>query len=39
VDITAMAMAYYRKGGFVRTDSDLPDEIKYFKSSKKMAYY
>ena len=39
VDITAMAMAYYRKGGFVRTDSDLPDEIKYFKSSRKMAYY
>ena len=39
VDVTSMALAYFRTGGFIRTDSDLPDEIKYFKSSKKMAYY
>jgi predicted phage terminase large subunit-like protein len=38
-DVTAMALAYFRTGGFIRTDSDLPDEVKYFKSSKKMAYY
>ena len=39
VDCTSMALAYFRTGGFIRTDSDLSDEVKYFKSNRKMAYY
>lgn len=39
VDSTTQALIRFRKGGFIRLDSDEPDEIKYFKSKRKAAYY
>jgi predicted phage terminase large subunit-like protein len=39
VDVTSMAMAYFRQGGFVKNSADEPDEVKYFKSPRRVAYY
>jgi predicted phage terminase large subunit-like protein len=39
VDSTTQALIRFRKGGFIRLDSDEPDEIKFFKSKRKAAYY
>jgi len=38
-DCVSLGLSYFRKGGFIRSSMDLPDEVKYFKSHKKMAYY
>jgi predicted phage terminase large subunit-like protein len=39
VDSTSQALLRYRKGGFIRLQSDEPDEVQYFKSRRKAAYY
>jgi predicted phage terminase large subunit-like protein len=39
VDSTTQALIRFRKGGFIRLDSDEPDDIQYFKSKRKAAYY
>lgn len=39
VDVTSMALARFRQGGFISLPSDLPDEVQYFKSSRRAAYY
>lgn len=39
VDVTSMALARFRQGGFITLPSDLPDEVQYFKSSRRAAYY
>ena len=39
VDCVSMALAYFRTGGFIKSTMDLEDEIRYFKSSKRVAYY
>lgn len=39
VDCTSLALNYFRQGGFIKTVSDLPDEVKYFKSSRHKGYY
>jgi len=37
VDSTSQALLRFRQGGFIRLDSDMPDEEKY--SRRKVAYY
>ena len=39
VDCVSMAMLRVRQGGFIRTNLDEPDDVSYFKSSRKAAYY
>ena len=39
VDSTVMALMRFRSGGFITLPSDEPDDIKWFKSSRKAAYY
>ena len=39
VDCVSMAMLRVRQGGFIRTNLDEPDDVTYFKSSRKAAYY
>jgi len=39
VDATTLALMRFRAGGFIRLDSDEPDEPKFFKSHRKAAYY
>jgi predicted phage terminase large subunit-like protein len=39
VDSMTQALLRFRRGGFLRLQSDEPDEIKYFKSRRKAAYY
>ena len=39
VDVTSMALARFRQGGFITLPSDLPDEVQYFKSGRRAAYY
>jgi predicted phage terminase large subunit-like protein len=39
VDSTTMALMRFRQGGFIRLPSDEPDDIKWFKGSRKKAYY
>jgi len=39
VDSTTLALLRFRQGGFIRLPSDEPDEIQYFKSGRKKAYY
>jgi predicted phage terminase large subunit-like protein len=39
VDSSTQALIRFRKGGFLRLDSDEPDEVQYFKSKRKAAYY
>jgi predicted phage terminase large subunit-like protein len=39
VDSATQALIRFRKGGFIRLDSDEPDEVQYFKSRRKAAYY
>jgi len=39
VDVTSMALARFRQGGFITLPSDMPDEVQYFKSSRRAAYY
>jgi phage terminase large subunit-like protein len=39
VDSMTQALIRFRRGGFLRLQSDEPDEITYFKSRRKAAYY
>lgn len=39
VDTVSMAMMRFRKGGYITTNLDEPDEIQYFKSRKHQGYY
>ena len=39
VDTTSQALMRFRQGGFIRLNSDEPDEPRYFKSRRRAAYY
>jgi predicted phage terminase large subunit-like protein len=39
VDSTTMALMRFRQGGFIRLPSDEPEDIKWFKASRKKGYY
>jgi predicted phage terminase large subunit-like protein len=39
VDSATQALIRFRKGGFLRLESDEPDEIKLFKSRRAVSYY
>jgi len=39
VDSTSQALLRFRRGGFIRLDSDEPEEVKYFKSKRNAGYY
>ena len=39
VDAMTLALMRFRQGGFIRLQSDEPDEIQYFKSRRHMGYY
>lgn len=39
VDTVSMAMHRFRKGGYVTTNLDEPEEMQYFRSRRKQGYY
>ena len=39
VDSTTQALMRFRQGGFIRLPTDEPEDIKWFKSSRRVAYY
>lgn len=39
VDSTSQALLRFRRGGFIRLDSDEPEDIRYFKSKRSAGYY
>ena len=39
VDSTVMALMRFRQGGYVTLPTDEPDEIQYFRSSRRKGYY
>jgi predicted phage terminase large subunit-like protein len=39
VDTVSMAVMRFRKGGYISTDLDEPDDIRYFKSHRTQGYY
>ena len=39
VDSSTQALIRFRKGGFIRLDTDEPDEIQYFKGRRKAGFY
>ena len=39
VDTVSMALHRFRRGGYVTTNLDAPDEIQYFKSRRHQGYY
>ena len=39
VDSTSQAIMRFRRGGFIRLDSDEEDEVQYFKSRRNKGYY
>jgi hypothetical protein len=39
VDSATQALIRFRKGGFIRLQTDEEDEIKYFKSKRAVSYY
>lgn len=39
VDTVSMAMMRFRKGGYITTNLDEPDELQYFKSHRRQGYY
>ena len=39
VDATTLALMRFRQGGFIRLPIDERDEPRYFKSSRRAAYY
>ena len=39
VDSTSQALLRFRRGGFIRLDSDEPEEIRYFKSKRNAGFY
>lgn len=38
-DTVSMAIARFRRGGYITTDLDEPDELQYFKSRRGQGYY
>jgi predicted phage terminase large subunit-like protein len=38
-DTVSMALSRFRKGGYITTDLDEPDDIRYFKSHRAQGYY
>ena len=39
VDSSTQALIRFRKGGFIRLDTDEPEDIKYFKGRRKAGFY
>jgi predicted phage terminase large subunit-like protein len=39
VDTVSMAMHRFRRGGYITTNLDEPDEIQYFRSNRNQGYY
>lgn len=39
VDSTTQALMRFRQGGFIRLPTDEPEDIKWFKSNRRVAYY
>jgi predicted phage terminase large subunit-like protein len=39
VDTVSMALHRFRRGGYITTDLDEPEEIQYFKSNRNQGYY
>ena len=39
VDSSTQALIRFRKGGFIRLDTDEPDEVQYFKGRRKAGFY
>jgi predicted phage terminase large subunit-like protein len=39
VDTVSMALHRFRRGGYITTNLDEPDEIQYFKSNRNQGYY
>jgi hypothetical protein len=39
VDSTVMALMRFRQGGFLRLPSDEKEDVRYFKGSRRAAYY
>jgi len=39
VDTVSMALHRFRRGGYITTNLDEPEEIKYFKSNRNQGYY
>jgi len=39
VDSSTLALMRFRSGGFIRTDMDEPDPVRYFKSRRAAGYY
>jgi hypothetical protein len=39
VDATTLALMRFRQGGFLRLPSDEPEEIQWFKSSRREKFY
>jgi hypothetical protein len=39
VDSTVMALMRFRQGGFVRLPTDEKEDVRYFKGSRRVAYY
>ena len=39
VDSTSQALLRFRQGGFIRLNSDEPDEVKEFRSNRHKGYY
>ncbi len=39
VDATTLALMRFRQGGFIRLPSDEPEDIKWFKANRAVAYY
>ena len=39
VDSTSQAIMRFRKGGFLRLDSDEEDEVREFRSRRNVGYY
>jgi predicted phage terminase large subunit-like protein len=39
VDATTLALMRFRQGGFLRLPSDEKEDVRYFKSSRRVAYY
>jgi predicted phage terminase large subunit-like protein len=39
VDVTSMAISYFRQGGYVQNTMDEPEETQYFKAKRTPAYY
>jgi predicted phage terminase large subunit-like protein len=39
VDATTLALLRFRQGGFIKLPSDVPDEVKFFKSKRHAGFY